>query len=110
MIPILNFLEFAVQSLLTIVVWIIFAYALCTWLVSFQIINLRNRFAFAVWRFLEGVATPILRPFRRIVPQLGGVDFSAVIFFIVVLGAQRYLIPPLFEWLRTLAGGGVTAT
>ncbi|MEO8812574.1 MAG: YggT family protein [Caulobacteraceae bacterium] len=103
---ILNFLEFVIQALLTLIVWAVVAYAILSWLVAFNVVNLRNRFVYSVSRFLDGVVTPILRPIQRFLPSLGGIDFSPIILFILIGGAQRYLIPPLFAWLHGLVGGG----
>ncbi|HEY5072649.1 MAG TPA: YggT family protein [Caulobacteraceae bacterium] len=103
---ILNFTEFVIQSLLTLIIWIVIAYAILSWLISFEIVNLRNRFVYRASRFLDGIATPLLRPFRRFLPNLGGLDFSPILLFIIIGGLQRYLIPPLFAWLHGLVGGG----
>ncbi|HEY5106850.1 MAG TPA: YggT family protein [Caulobacteraceae bacterium] len=103
---ILNFLEFVINALLTLVIWIIVAYAILSWLISFDIVNVRNRFVYRASHFLEAVARPILAPFRRLLPTMGGLDFSPIILFIVIGGVQRYLLPPLFAWLHTVLGGG----
>jgi YggT family protein len=102
MIPILNFTQFILQTVLTLIIWIVFAYVVLSWLISFQVVNTRNRVVWQISRFLEGVAGPLLRPFRRLVPSLGGLDFSPFLLLILIVGTQRYLIPPLFEWLRGL--------
>jgi len=99
-----------IQALLTLIVWVVIAYAILSWLISFDIVNLRNRIVSQLSRFLEGVATPLLRPFRRFLPNLGGLDFSPLILLIIVVGLQRYIIPPLFAWLHGLTGGGVPVT
>jgi YggT family protein len=105
---ILNFAEFIINALLTLIVWVIIAYAVLSWLVSFNVVNLRNRGVYQVSQFLERVAQPILRPFQRILPTRGGLDFSPILLFIVIEGVQRYLIPPFFAWLHALVGGPVT--
>lgn len=103
---ILNFLEFVILSLLTLIIWVIVAYAILSWLIAFNVVNLRNRFVYSVSRFLDAVARPILRPFHRFVPTLGGIDFSPIILFILIGGARTYLIPPLFVWLHGVLGHG----
>jgi len=103
---ILNFAEYIIQTLLTLVVWVIIAYAIMSWLVSFNVINLRNRAVWQISRFLEGVARPILRPIQRLLPSFGGIDFSPIILFILIGGIQRYLVPALFGWLHSLVGYG----
>ena len=102
---ILNFAEYIIQALLSLAVWVIIAYAIVSWLISFNVVNLRNRAVYQISRVLEAVANPLLRPFRRLLPTMGGIDFSPIILFLVIGGAQRYLIPPLFAWLHGLVGG-----
>jgi YggT family protein len=104
---ILNFVEFIINALLTLIVWVIIAYAVLSWLVSFNVVNLRNRGVYQVSQFLERVSQPLLRPFQRILPTMGGLDFSPILLLIVIEGTQRYLIPPFFAWLHALVGGPV---
>ncbi len=101
---ILNFSEYILQAILTLLLWTVILYAIASTLISFEIINLRNRFAYAIWRALEAVALPILRPIRRILPRTGPVDFSPFVFIILTIGIQGYLLPPLFAWLHSLVG------
>ncbi len=103
----LNFAQFVIQALLSLIVWIIVAYAVLSWLVSFKVVNLRNRAVYQVSQFLERVARPLLRPFQRVLPAMGGLDFSPILLFIVIEGVQRYLIPPFFAWLHAMTGGPV---
>jgi len=104
---ILNFTEFVIQALLSLVVWIVVVYVIVTWLVSFDIVNLRNRLVYRLSHLLEAMALPLLRPFRRFLPSFGGLDFSPIILIILIEGLKMYIIPPLFAWLHGLVGGGV---
>lgn len=63
----------------------IIAVAILSWLVAFDVINLRNPFARSVYDFLNAVTEPVLRPIRRFMPQLGGVDLSPVVALLVIL-------------------------
>ncbi|MBS0412468.1 MAG: YggT family protein [Proteobacteria bacterium] len=101
---ILDFAEYVVQAILQLLLWIVILYALASTLISFEIINLRNRFAYSIWRALEAVALPMLRPIRRIMPRTGPVDFTPFVFVILVIGVSNFLIPALFRWLHALAG------
>ena len=105
MVPILNFMEFVLQALLTIAVWVVILYAVLSWLVGFNVINMRNRAVYQITHALERVARPLLSPFQRFLPSFGGLDFSPVLFIIIVEGLQRFIIPPLFDSLRGLFGG-----
>jgi YggT family protein len=101
----LNFSEYIIQALLSLVVWVVIAYAVLSWLIAFQVVNMRHPIVYRASRFLDSVVTPLLAPFRRFLPSFGGMDFSPIVLFILIGGIQRYLIPPFFAWLHGLAGG-----
>jgi len=73
-----------INVLLTLVVWAIIINAILSWLVAFDVINLRNRFVASVAHFLEAVTRPILAPIQRIIPPLGGVDISPIIALLLI--------------------------
>lgn len=99
-----SFLEFLVSSLLSLLYWAIIISAIMSWLIAFDIINLRNRFIYNVHRFLDAVTRPILAPFQRIIPTLGGVDISPIIVLLLIVGVQRYLVPMAFAPLKSILG------
>lgn len=105
MIPILNFLEAVILALLGLLLFVVIVYAILSWLIAFNVVNMRNRFVYQLSRGIEAIALPILRPFQRILPNFGGMDFSPILLFIVVGAARTYLIPPFFDWLRSLVAG-----
>jgi YggT family protein len=99
-----NFLYFIVSSLLELLIWAIIISAILSWLVAFDVINLRNRFVYNVSRFLEAVTRPVLAPFQRIIPSLGGVDISPIIVILILQGVLRYLLPLIFAPIINLLG------
>ncbi len=68
-----------VYKVIGLAVFFIFARAIVGWLVQFDIINTRNHFVAQMLTMLERVTDPILRPIQRVVPPLGGIDFSPVV-------------------------------
>ncbi len=68
-----------VDKVIDIYTWIVIASAIVSWLLAFGVINIRNQFVRMVVDFLYKVTEPALRPIRRIMPNLGGVDISPVI-------------------------------
>ena len=64
--------------------------AILSWLIAFKIINTSNRFVFVVIDFLYRLTEPALRPIRRFLPNLGGVDISPIV-LILILIFLRYL-------------------
>ena len=100
-----QFLYFIVSSLLELLIWAIIISAIISWLVAFDVINLRNRYVYSAARFLDAVTRPVLRPVQRIIPPLGGVDISPIIVILVLQGAARYLLPMIFTPLINAMGG-----
>lgn len=99
-----NFLYFIVDGLFQLMSLAIVVSAILSWLVAFDVINLRNPMVANIWRFLDAVTRPILRPFQRFIPSLGGVDISPIIALLVIEGARRYLLPLIFQPLIGVLG------
>ena len=93
------------NALINVLVFAVVASAILSWLVAFDVINLRNPLVNQVVRFLDAITRPILRPFQRIIPPLGGVDISPVVALIINTVAQSTLLPGLRNWLLGLVGG-----
>lgn len=68
-----------VNAVFTLMVIFIIASAILSWLLAFDVLNIRNRFVGQVAYFLERMTYPILEPFRRIIPNLGGIDISPIV-------------------------------
>lgn len=62
-----------------------------SWLTTFDIINISNRFVYAVLEASYKLTDPLLNPIRRVMPNIGGLDFSPVILFLL-LGFLRNLL------------------
>jgi YggT family protein len=89
----LAFVIFIVRTLLELLVWAIIISAILSWLVAFNVINVRNGFVYSVVRTLEAVTRPVLAPFQRFIPPLGGIDLSPIVVILLIQGALRFLIP-----------------
>ena len=84
-----------IEILLLVLNWYsyaVIAMAIVSWLVAFDVINFRNDIVRQVWRFLEAITEPALRPIRRILPNLGGIDVSPVILLLIILFVQKLLV------------------
>jgi YggT family protein len=99
-----SFLYFIVGALLDLLIWAVIISAILSWLVAFDVVNMRNRFVYNVSRFLDAVTRPVLAPFQKIIPPLGGVDISPIIAILVIQGARIYLLPLVFRPLIAAIG------
>jgi YggT family protein len=84
-----------VSTVISIYIWLLIAQAILSWLVAFGIVNRYNRVVNTIGDFLWRVTEPLLRPIRRVLPDLGGIDVSPVV-LILILWFLRDL---MFEYL-----------
>jgi YggT family protein len=68
-----------VNTILSLMTWAIILSAILSWLFAFDVINHRNRFVNQVAMFLDALTGPILAPFRKIIPPLGGLDITPIV-------------------------------
>jgi YggT family protein len=73
-----------VNIILEIYTWLLIAWVVVSWLVAFDVINTRNRFVYLVSDFLYRITEPVLRPIRRFVPNIGGIDVSPVVLLLII--------------------------
>ena len=83
MIVLRTLLEIA-AILLNVLWWLIIIQVILSWLVAFNVINTSSegvrRFLVGLDRFLE----PLYRPFRKILPDFGGLDLSPVVVLLLI--------------------------
>ena len=73
-----------VNTILSIMTWSIILSAIISWLFAFDVINRRNRFVNQIADFLDRLTAPLLEPFRRIIPPLGGMDISPIVVLLLI--------------------------
>jgi YggT family protein len=81
-----------ILQLINIYLFIIFISIVLSWLVAFDVINLRNRFVYMIYDITNRLTQPIYRPFQRMLPNLGGLDLSPMIVVLLLIFIQRLLV------------------
>lgn len=81
--------------------WAVIISAILSWLIAFNVINSHNRLVYTIGDFLYRITEPALRPIRRFVPLLGGVDISPVVLLLILWFIQAefntYIAPSLLS-------------
>lgn len=80
-----------IQMVLQILIWIIVIQVVLSWLIAFNIINAQSPFVRSMLHGIERLLEPLLRPIRRILPDLGGLDFSPMVLILLLIAIQRLL-------------------
>lgn len=79
-----SLISFFVVPILNLFWFLIIIRVILSWLVSFDVVNMRNAFVAQIYSFLLAITEPVLRPIRRFIPSFQGVDLSPLflLFFI----------------------------
>ncbi len=80
-----------ISLILSLVWWVFLIMIIMSWLISFNVINTRNPFVANVWRVLNQITEPILRPIRRVIPPMGGLDLSPIVVFVIIFFLQQFI-------------------
>jgi len=84
-----------IDTVIMLYVYLLLAGAILSWLIAFNVVNVRNDIVRSIADFLYRITEPALRPIRRFLPNLGGIDLSPVILVLLLLFV-RNLIHELF--------------
>ena len=89
-----------VLLLLNLYWWVLIVMIVMSWLFAFNVINAHNQFVAAIWRAVSALTEPLLRPIRRVIPSVGGLDLSPLVLFIAIIFIQQviayYVYPYVF--------------
>ena len=86
---------------LNVYVWMVIASAILSWLVHFGVVNTRNQVVSMIGEFLWRITEPALRPIRRFMPNLGGIDISPIILILLIYFLQMVLQNILLSLYRS---------
>ena len=78
-----------IDLLIDIAIVIVVVQAVLSWLIHFNVLDIRQRLVSSLWDALNRLTDPIYRPIRRYMPDLGGIDITPMVLIIVLLFLQR---------------------
>jgi len=91
MLELIRFINF----LLDLYIIILFAAAILSWLVVFNVVNTRNPAVAMISDFLYRVTEPVLRPIRERLPNFGGIDISFIVLILIIYFIQWVVLTNL---------------
>ena len=95
-----NPLFFIIHQLTNIVFWIVVISVIMSWLVAFNVVNVRHPLMRRVYEFITRMSEALYRPIRKVIPtQYGGMDISPVVVLIIL-----QLINYTLYWLHARYG------
>ena len=74
--------------LLNVAWWFVIIHIVMSWLINFQVLNLRQPIVSQIWYGINQLLEPIYRPIRNALPQMGGLDLAPLILILIIISAQ----------------------
>lgn len=84
-------LLYLISTIISIFIWLLIANAILSWLVAFNVVNTNNQFVASVGNFLYKITEPPLRPIRKVIPTMGGLDISPVVLILLLIFLRNLL-------------------
>ena len=88
MVPLLK----VVLAILQFAQWVVLIQVILSWLVNFQVLNLRQPLVAQIWYALNRTLEPVYSRIRRVVSIPGGIDFSPIIVLFAIYAAQQFIL------------------
>lgn len=89
MIELLGFISY----LITLYTYVVIASVVMSWLMAFGVVNAYNSTVRSIWQALNALTEPLLKPIRKMMPNLGAVDISPIILLLGCFFIQSVVIP-----------------
>jgi YggT family protein len=93
-------LFYVIDLALQLYIWVLIAAAIFSWLIAFNVVNVRNSAVSTIGDFLYRITEPVLRPIRNMMPNLGGIDISPIIVILIIIFIRYcialYILPNVF--------------
>lgn len=78
--------------IIDIYMFILILNVILSWLTAFGVLNTYNQFVSMVLYATERLTNPLLNPIRRFLPNLGGIDISPVVLFVIILFIKDFIV------------------
>jgi YggT family protein len=84
------------QLVLQVAYFVMLVHIIMSWLINFQVLNLRQPVVAQIWYGLNRLLEPIYQPIRRVIPPVGGMDLAPLVALIIVISLRVYILPGIF--------------
>ena len=84
-----------VALLLDVAFMILLVHVIMSWLINFNVLNLRQPLVASIWDGLSRLLEPVYRPIRRYLPNTGGLDLAPLVLFILIIILRDIVLPDL---------------
>jgi YggT family protein len=90
---------YVILEALNLYKYVVVGAAVLSWLIAFNVVNIRNDFVRSVWSLLDALTTPLLRPIRNLMPSMGGIDISPVILLLGIMLVEQLILLYVYPYV-----------
>lgn len=83
--------------LLDVAFFIMIVHIIMSWLINFQVLNLRQPLVAQIWDGLNRLLEPVYRPIRRMLPDTGALDLAPLVLFLAIIILRDILLPNIAQ-------------
>ena len=77
---------------INIAYWLVLIQVIMSWLINFQVLNLRQPLVAQIWYGLNRLLEPVYSQVRRIIPASGGIDFAPLVVFFLLIALRIIVV------------------
>ena len=91
---------FQILMLIIDIAWfIVIAHIIMSWLINFQVLNLRQPLVAQIWFGVNRLLEPVYSRVRRFMPDLGGLDLAPLVVLIALYAVRIILINNVYSFM-----------
>ncbi|MBO9395131.1 YggT family protein [Shimia sp. R9_1] len=83
------------RLILDIAFFFMLAHIIMSWLINFQVLNLRQPIVAQIWTGLNRLLEPIYEPVRRVLPDTRPLDLAPLVVFVIIISLRDYILPSI---------------
>jgi YggT family protein len=83
------------KLVLDVVFFVMIVHIVMSWLITFNVLNLRQPLVAQLWDGLNRLLEPLYAPVRRMLPNTGALDLAPLVVFIIVIALRDIILPRL---------------
>lgn len=79
--------------------WIVLVHVIMSWLINFQVLNLRQPLVAQIWYALDRTLNPIYSRIRNMLPATGGIDFAPLIVLFAIFALETVIRNNIYSFM-----------
>ncbi len=84
------------QLILGAVFFIMIVHIIMSWLINFNVLNVRQELVGSIWTGLNRLLEPVYQPIRGILPDTRPLDLAPLVAFLIVIALRDIILPTAF--------------